>query len=125
MENNIVCSFKCCNIFTPRFFISFPVLLVIDFTPLLFIIPDYWIITLPFIISLPLSYLITSFAQKKMIKDLRTRIMSRRLFGVVLVLFQVWTFASNMIQGYIEIANAIGIICGLVFIFNNPKTAKI
>ena len=106
------------------FLINFIILLVIDFTPLLFIMSDDLIVTVPFIISAPLSYLVTSLAQKKMIKKLRVKMLSRRILGSMLVLFSICAFISSMLQGYIGYANIIVIICGLVFIFNTPKTVE-
>ena len=70
-------------------------------------------------LSVMFAYLFTSFLQKKMMKDIPTIRLSRKILGVIIALVHVLSLVSNIIHGGNVIANIICIIAGLVFVFSD------
>lgn len=75
--------------------------------------PDIFVI----VFSTTVAYYFTSFVQKKMIKDLPTIRLSRKMLGILIMLFHVLFFFSNLHHEINVFPNVICFVAGLVFLF--------
>lgn len=70
-------------------------------------------------LSVIIAYLLTTFVQRKMMKDIPTLKLSRRILGIIIALVHILSFISNLIHGGNIYANILCFISGMVFVFNN------
>ena len=73
------------------------------------------------IISVISAYLLTTFVQKRMMREYNTLKLSRIVLGALIIAANVAFLVINIIAKSSLVANIVNIICGLAFILDNNQ----